>query len=415
MKVFKYLQVALESIVAHKMRAILTMLGIIIGVAAVLSTMGIGRGAAASITERIESQGTNLLTVNPGAASSGGGLGGESGSAGTLTIGDARALTDQDLHPAIAVVAPEYGSNARLVFGNTNTQNTVTGVTADYATVRNLKVASGRFLTPEEVEGQRQVVVLGSELALDLFGNEDPLGLSIRIDAQPFQIVGILEESGGFGRNSPDEQAYVPIGLAQGRLFNAPRYRGEYTVTSLNIQAASPEQVDAAERQTEMTLRLRHSLQPDDDNDFRVFNQASLLETASDITATLTIFLGSIGAISLLVGGIGIMNIMLVSVTERTREIGLRKAIGAHDHDILLQFLVEALVLCFLGGLIGVGLAYGIAALLAQIPGFSITVRIEADSLALALGFSLLAGLVFGIYPAMRATQLDPIEALRSE
>jgi putative ABC transport system permease protein len=415
MKVFKYLQVALESIVAHKMRAILTMLGIIIGVAAVLSTMGIGRGAAASITERIESQGTNLLTVNPGAASSGGGLGGESGSAGTLTIGDARALTDQDLHPAIAVVAPEYGSNARLVFGNTNTQNTVTGVTADYATVRNLKVASGRFLTPKEVEGQRQVVVLGSELALDLFGNEDPLGLSIRIDAQPFQIVGILEESGGFGRNSPDEQAYVPIGLAQGRLFNAPRYRGEYTVTSLNIQAASPEQVDAAERQTEMTLRLRHSLQPDDDNDFRVFNQASLLETASDITATLTIFLGSIGAISLLVGGIGIMNIMLVSVTERTREIGLRKAIGAHDHDILLQFLVEALVLCFLGGLIGVGLAYGIAALLAQIPGFSITVRIEADSLALALGFSLLAGLVFGIYPAMRATQLDPIEALRSE
>jgi putative ABC transport system permease protein len=257
--------------------------------------------------------------------------------------------------------------------------------------------------------------VLGSELALDLFGTEDPLGLMIRIDAQPFQIVGILEESGGFGRNSPDEQAYVPIGLAQGRLFNAPRYRGEYTVTSLNIQAASPELVDAAEKQTEMTLRLRHSLQPDDDNDFRVFNQASLLETASDITATLTIFLGSIGAISLLVGGIGIMNIMLVSVTERTREIGLRKAIGAHDHDILLQFLVEALVLCFLGGLIGVGLAYGIAALLANIPGFTINVRIEADSLALALGFSLIAGLVFGIYPAMRATQLDPIEALRSE
>lgn len=415
MKLFKYLQVALESIVAHKMRAILTMLGIIIGVAAVLSTMGIGRGAAASITERIESQGTNLLTVNPGAASSGGGLGGESGSAGTLTSGDARALMDTDLHPAIALVAPEYGSNARLVSGNTNTQNTVTGVTADFATVRNLTVASGRFLTEEEVETERQVVVVGSELALDLFGTEDPLGLTIRIEAQPFQIVGVLEESGGFGRSSPDEQAYVPIGLAQGRLFNAPRYRGEYTVTSLNIQAASAELVDAAERQTEMTLRLRHSLQPDDDNDFNIFNQASLLETASDITATLTIFLGSIGAISLLVGGIGIMNIMLVSVTERTREIGLRKAIGAHDHDILLQFLVEALVLCFLGGLIGVGLAYGIAALLAQIPGFTFAVRIEADSLALALGFSLLAGLVFGIYPAMRATQLDPIEALRSE
>jgi putative ABC transport system permease protein len=414
MKVFKYLQVALESIVAHKMRAILTMLGIIIGVAAVLSTMGIGRGAAASITERIESQGTNLLTVNPGATSSGG-LGGESGSARTLTIGDANALMDTNLHPAIALVASEYGSNARLVNGSINTQNTVTGVTAAYASVRNLEVASGRFLTEAEVEAQSQVVVLGSELSADLFGNEDPLGLSIRINAQPFQIVGILEESGGFGRNTPDEQAYVPIGLAQGRLFNAPRYRGEYTVTSLNIQAASAELVDAAEKQTEMTLRLRHSLQPDDENDFSIFNQASLLETASDITATLTIFLGSIGAISLLVGGIGIMNIMLVSVTERTREIGLRKAIGAHDHDILLQFLVEALVLCFIGGLIGVGLAYGIAALLAQIPGFTFNVVIESDSLALALGFSLLAGLIFGIYPAMRATQLDPIEALRSE
>jgi putative ABC transport system permease protein len=312
-------------------------------------------------------------------------------------------------------VASEYGSNARLVNGSINTQNTVTGVTAAYASVRNLEVASGRFLTEAEVEAQSQVVVLGSELSADLFGNEDPLGLSIRINAQPFQIVGILEESGGFGRNTPDEQAYVPIGLAQGRLFNAPRYRGEYTVTSLNIQAASAELVDAAEKQTEMTLRLRHSLQPDDENDFSIFNQASLLETASDITATLTIFLGSIGAISLLVGGIGIMNIMLVSVTERTREIGLRKAIGAHDHDILLQFLVEALVLCFIGGLIGVGLAYGIAALLAQIPGFTFNVVIESDSLALALGFSLLAGLIFGIYPAMRATQLDPIEALRSE
>jgi len=414
MKVFKYLQVALESIVAHKMRAILTMLGIIIGVAAVLVTMGIGRGAASNITERIESQGTNLLTINPG-ASSAGGLSGASGSAGTLTMGDARALANRELHPGIEWVAPEYGSNARLVVGSTNTQNTVTGVTAAYATVRNLEIATGRFLTEEEIEAQSQVVVLGSELAVDLYGPEDPLGLSVRIDAQPFQVVGVLKESGGFGRNTPDEQAYVPIGLAQGRLFNAPRYRGEYTVSSLNVQAVSSDQVDAAEQQIETTLRLRHNLQASDENDFNIFNQASLLETASDITQTLTIFLGSIGAISLLVGGIGIMNIMLVSVTERTREIGLRKAIGAHDSDILLQFLVEALVLCFLGGLIGVGLAYGLASLLAQVPAFTFQVLIQSDSLALALGFSLLAGLVFGIYPAMRATQLDPIEALRSE
>jgi putative ABC transport system permease protein len=228
-------------------------------------------------------------------------------------------------------------------------------------------------------------------------------------------VVGVLKESGGFGRNTSDNQAFVPLGIAQGRLFNAPRYRGEYTLTSLNIQAASADRVEAAKQQIETTLRLRHNLGPDDNNDFDLFDQASLLEVASDIAQTLTLFLGAIGAISLLVGGIGIMNIMLVSVTERTREIGLRKAIGAHDSDILLQFLVEALLLCFLGGLVGVGLAYGLAALLAQVPAFTFRVVIQPDSLALALGFSLLAGLVFGIYPAMRATQLDPIEALRSE
>lgn len=414
MKVIKYFQVALESIIAHKLRAILTMLGIIIGVAAVLITMGIGRGAAANITARIQSQGTNLLSISPGASSSGG-VSGESGSAGTLTIADANTLMNRTLHPAVGLVAPEYGANAQLVYGSKNSRSQVTGVTTAQVTVRNLTVASGRFLTDEEIQNQSQVVVLGSELAGDLFEAENPVGLSVRINAQPFQVVGVLAEAGGFGRNTPDEQAYVPIGLAQGRLFNAARYRGEYTVTSISVQAASAEQVDAAQRQIESTLRLRHNLKADVDNDFNLFNQASLLETASDIAQTLTVFLGAIGAVSLIVGGIGIMNIMLVSVTERTREIGLRKAIGAHDTDILLQFLVEALVLCFLGGLIGVGLAFGLAALFAQIPSFTFTVLIQPDALMLALGFSLLSGLIFGIYPALRATRLDPIEALRSE
>ncbi len=414
MRIIKYLQVALESIVTHKMRAILTMLGIIIGVAAVLTTMGIGRGAAANITARIESQGTNLLTINPGASRTGG-VSGASGSARTLTMGDVSALLDSRVHSNLALVAPEYAANARLVYGSTNTQNQVTGVTTSYAQVRNLETASGRLLTAAEIEAQSQVVVLGSELAGDLFATENPVGLSVRINAQPFQVVGVLKETGGFGRNTPDNQAFVPIAIAQGRLFNAPRYRGEYTVTGINIQVASADQVDAAQQQIETTLRLRHNLKADDSNDFSIFNQASLLETASDISRTLTLFLGAIGAISLIVGGIGIMNIMLVSVTERTREIGLRKAIGAHDSDILLQFLVEALVLCFLGGLIGVGLAYGLAALLARVPAFTFTVVIQPDSLVLALSFSLLAGLIFGIYPALRATQLDPIEALRSE
>jgi putative ABC transport system permease protein len=414
MRAVRYLRVALESIVAHKLRAILTMLGIIIGVAAVLTTMGIGRGAAADITERIESQGTNLLTIFPG-ASSVGGLSGGAGSATTLTMGDVEALQDTSLHPALDLVAPEYSDTARLVYSDTNTQNTVVGVTADYAQVRNQEVASGRYLTPADSQEQAHVVVLGSELATDLFGGENPVGLSLRINGEPFQVVGVLEETGGFGRNSPDTQAYVPIQVAQGRLFNADRYRGEYTVSSIYVQVVNQDQTDEAQSQIETTLRLRHNLRADQDNDFDIFDQASMLETAEDISQTLTVFLGAIGAVSLLVGGIGIMNIMLVSVTERTREIGLRKAIGAHDNDILLQFLVEALVLCFLGGLIGVGLAYGVAALFDRIPALTFNVVIQPDSLTLALGFSLLAGLAFGIYPAMRATQLDPIEALRSE
>jgi len=404
----------LESIAAHKLRAILTMLGIIIGVAAVLTTMGIGRGAAASITERIESQGTNLLTISPG-ASSVGGLSGGAGSATTLTMGDVEALQDTGLHPAVALVAPEYNASARLVYGDTNTQNTVVGVTSDHATVRNQEIASGRYLTPADSQEQAHVAVLGSELAADLFAGENPVGLSVRINGEPFQVIGVLEEVGGFGRNTPDTQAFVPIEVAQGRLFNADRYRGEYTVSSIYVQVVNQDQTDAAQRQIETTLRLRHNLRADQENDFDIFDQASLLETAADISQTMTIFLGAIGAVSLLVGGIGIMNIMLVSVTERTREIGLRKAVGAHDNDILLQFLVEALVLCFLGGLVGVGLAYGVAALFGRIPALTFNVVIQPDSLALALSFSLLAGLVFGIYPAMRATQLDPIEALRSE
>jgi putative ABC transport system permease protein len=414
MRVIRYLRVALESIIAHKLRAVLTMLGIIIGVTAVLTTMGIGRGAAANITERIESQGTNLLTISPG-ASNVGGLRGGVGSASTLTMGDVQALQDTKLHPALALVAPEYSDTARLVYGDTNTQNTVLGVTADYTQVRNQEVTSGRYLTAADNQEQAHVVVLGSELTADLFDGENPVGLSVRINGEPFQVIGVLKETGGFGRNSPDMQAFVPIEVAQGRLFNADRYRGEYTVSSIYVQVISQDQTDAAQHQIETTLRLRHNLRADQDDDFGIFDQASLLETIADVSQTLTVFLGAIGAISLLVGGIGIMNIMLVSVTERTREIGLRKAVGAHDNDILLQFLVEALVLCFLGGLIGVGLAYGVAALFARIPALTFNVVIQPDSLALALSFSLLAGLVFGIYPAMRATQLDPIEALRSE
>lgn len=399
MKVIKYLQVAFESVVAHKMRAILTMLGIIIGVAAVLTTMGIGRGAAANITENIESQGTNLLTIS------------SMRSVNTMTMADVADLSNPEWHPGIEHVAPEYRSSATLIYADTETSAQVSGVIPVSQKVRNFDVASGRYFTDEDA--QNRVVVLGASLAGDLFASENPVGLTLRINGEPYQVIGVLEESGGFG--GVDQQALVPLAVAQGRLFSAPRYRGQLTVSTIYVEVKNQDQIDATELQIESTLRLNHYLRADDDNDFFIQNQADMLETLSSVSETLTVFLGAIGAVSLLVGGIGIMNIMLVSVTERTREIGLRKAIGAHDSDILLQFLIEALVLCFIGGLIGVGLSFGVGFILGKIPSFSFTVLIQPDSIMLALTFSILSGLIFGIYPAMRATRLDPIEALRSE
>ena len=252
-------------------------------------------------------------------------------------------------------------------------------------------------------------------MATDLFGKAEPVGQPLRIGSEPFTVIGVLTESGGQGFNSPDDQAFVPVGVAQSRLFNATRYRGDYVVSNISVSAVSDTQVDAAMYQIEQTLRLRHSLAADDDNDFRVRNQSSLLELASNITGTLTLLLGGIGAISLLVGGIGIMNIMLVSVTERTREIGLRKALGAHDSDILLQFLIEAALLTVLGGLIGIGLSQAVSWIVDQVFDGSFSLVISMNAILLALGVSAACGLIFGLYPAVRATRLDPIEALRYE
>jgi putative ABC transport system permease protein len=405
MRALRYFGVALESILAHKLRAILTMLGIIIGVAAVLTTMGIGAGAAANITSNIQRQGVNLLTVSARGGSD----------ASKLTTKDALVLANRQMFPDLAAVVPEYSGNATLVVGDTNSDNQVIGTVAQYATVRNLELAEGRFLSDDEVTNQRRVVVLGASLAADLFAGGEAVGQQIRINSELYEVIGVLEETGGAGFGSNDERAFAPITVAQGRLFNAPRYRGDYTIASMSIQVASAERLDAAAQQVERTLRLRHGLGPDDDNDFNLVNQASLLELAGDISATLTAFLGSIGAVSLLVGGIGIMNIMLVSVTERTREIGLRKALGAQDSDIMMQFVIESLVLCTLGGAIGMGFSYGVAFLVGRIPGFPFPVVIQPQALLLALGVSTACGFLFGLYPALRATRLDPIEALRYE
>ena len=401
MTLIRYGWLSLTSILANKLRSLLTMLGVIIGVAAVLVTLGIGSGAAASITADIESQGTNLLTVTA--------------TGSTLTLGDAVALGDRTLHPEIESVVPEYSAQASLVAGDESVQAQVVGVTPEYAVVRNLGVARGRFVTGDENQAQATVAVLGATLANDLFGSDDVVGREVRLGNHLLEVVGVLEESGGAGFGSNDGRAFVPLGSAQGRLFAAPRYRGELTLTGLSIGVADSELMDQAEHAVEQTLRLRHSLAADDDNDFTIFNQASLLDIASSVTNTLSVFLGSIGAVSLLVGGIGIMNIMLVAVTERTKEIGLRRAVGARDRDILLQFLIEALVLCLLGGAIGAGLSYGLGALLGLLPGFPFQIVITGQALALALGVSSASGFIFGLYPALRATRLDPIEALRYE
>ena len=405
MKFLRYSGVAFESIMSNKLRSILTMLGLIIGVASVLTTIGIGRGAAQGVSNEIEGQGINTLSINPKTENV--------TDSSTLTSGDAKALADKTLHPEILAVAPTNSSFVRVVFGNAGIESQVTGATAAYAKVRNVKVAQGRFFTPAEEAAQQRVVVLSTIAARSLFKDGNPVGQTIRIKNEPFQVVGVLKPSGGDDSESYFRPVYVPIDVAQSHLIKAERYRGEYAVSEITVQVANKEMLQTAEYRVEQTLRIRHNLEAKDKNDFNILNQGKLLEIANNISTMMTALLGSIGTVSLLVGGIGIMNIMLVSVTERTSEIGLRKALGAQDGDILLQFLIEAMVLCAIGSLIGIGLSYTISYTLNHIPDFPFKILIETSALMLALGVGLLSGFVFGLYPAIRATSLDPIEALR--
>jgi len=414
-RLLKYFPLAVENIAVRKLRSFLTMLGVIIGVASVLTTLGIGRGASADIMQDIASEGLTLLIVESGTVSDQAWTSGQ-----PLTMADVAALSDRSLHPDIDQAVPLYKQYIHLGTGNSSTFMEVVGTTPAYAAIHNLELANGRFLTEQEIAQWTKSVVIGADVAQRQFAGANAVGKSLRIANQPYTVVGVLRKRGWDRFGNMDIRAVIPLAVAQDRLRTtspAHRHRGEYTVSEIHVNAVSIERLDAAARQVEQTLRLRRALTGDEPNDFNIDNQAWLLETANSVAATLTAFLAGIGAISLLVGGIGIMNIMLVSVTERTREIGLRKAVGAHNRDILVQFLVEALMLTLVGGLIGIAISYGLAEIVKSFstPDFPLVVLIEPSSLAAAVSVSAACGLLFGLYPAIRATRLDPIETLRHE
>ena len=399
---------ALESLNSNKTRSGLTILGIVIGVAAVIAMLAVGAGAQNVITGSISGIGTNLLFVFSGNTQQ------DVRNPKPLTLGDAQAIADPFQAPSVAAVAPVIQGSREVTFGREITNVSIYGVTPDYEKVRNYDMLEGDFITEENILGRASVAVLGTQTADKLFGrHEGVTGETIRIEGQPFRVIGVLTPKGGSSFGSQDNIVLVPFSTAQTRLIS----RSNQRIDIIFVEAISSEAVQDASNQVSDILRTRHRSQIGMD-DFTVFSQQDFVATAQTITSTLTIFLGGVAAISLLVGGIGIMNIMLVSVTERTREIGLRKAIGARRRDILIQFLTESSLLSLFGGLIGIGLGWLIAfivGLVAQANNTDLTPVVGIDAILLATLFSTAVGLFFGIYPANRAANLEPVEALRYE
>ncbi len=404
-------RLAIGSLLSNKVRSLLTMLGVIIGVASVVALLAIGNGATASITSQISSNGTNLLTVMPGSPNRRGP--GEQTQAQNLTMADVAAIAALKL--PITGPSPTFGGSSQIVAPAADTSATITGVTAAYPAISNLTLSSGSFITDDQVRGADGVIVLGNTLSKTLFGSGTAVGQTVRVAGKTLRVIGVLNVKGSSGFGSVDDQALVPITVAQQQLFGARTPDGNgWKVSQIQISVTNSADMSAVQSRIESLLRDQHDLKSNGTaDDFQVLNQASLLTSLSTVTNLLTYFLASVAGISLLVGGIGIMNIMLVSVTERTREIGLRKAVGARPNDILLQFVVEALVISLAGGLIGLALGGGIA-LAVTLTGL-LTAMVTASSVLLAVGFSLAVGLFFGIYPAQRAAKLNPIDALRHE
>jgi putative ABC transport system permease protein len=399
---------AFESLSANKLRAGLTILGIVIGVGAVIAMVSVGRGAQATITESINGIGTNLIFVFRGGSD-------DVRNPKHITLQDAQAIADPFQAPSVSAVAPVIQDSGKVTFGRESTTTSITGVTPEYQSVRKYSLTEGEFINQEQLLGQASVVLLGSEVADKLFGRQEGLvGETVRVEGQPFRVIGVLQSKGGSGFSNVDNQIMVPFSTAQARLV---RHAVTDQVDLLLVEAVSPKAVPAASEEVAQILRNRHRTAIGAD-DFTILTQQDFLSTASTITNVLTIFLGGVAAISLLVGGIGIMNIMLVSVTERTREIGLRKAVGAHKSDILVQFLAESSVLSLIGGIIGIILGYAIALAVSQIAranNANIAPTISLDIILIATLFSTAVGLFFGLYPANRAANLEPVEALRYE
>jgi len=409
MNPFVTLRIALRAILRNLMRSFLTTLGIIIGVAAVIAMMAIGAGAKAQVEQAFAAMGTNLLIVLPGSTTAGGSFGGF-GSMPTLTWDDLAAIKNEVT--TVKAIAPSMRSNQSLVSDEMNWTTSVTGTTPEYFDIRNWPVAQGELFTQGDVDGGAKVIVLGQTVVSRLYGaTANPVGLTVRVGNTPFTVVGVAAKKGQSANGQDyDDAAFIPSTTFAHRIQGG---LGKFLTGQMYVQATSSETTQRALEDVRALLRDRHHIPPGADDDFSIRNLSEIAGAQAQGTDTMTTLLASVAAVSLLVGGIGIMNIMLVSVTERTREIGIRMAIGAKPASILLQFLIEALVLSLAGGLIGVALGVGVATYLAG--KFHWPMQIQVDVISVSVGFSALVGVVFGLYPAQKASQLDPIDALRYE
>jgi putative ABC transport system permease protein len=405
MNFFESIRISLRSIRVNKMLSFLTMLGIIIGVCSVITMVAISQGATSSVTNQIQSLGSNLLIVAPGQAVQGNVKMG-AGTKDTLTLNDVNVLKKVS---TVQGVAPDTTKSATVTYGDTSYSTTIEGTNPDFITVRNRQMQQGRFFTDPEMNANANVAVLGSDVVTNLFGNPNAsvVGRTVNINSIPFTVIGVLQSQGSSASTNNDDRIIIPITTGIDRIF------GSASVRNIYVSAASADQLSQAQLDVEMALRSSHNLMPSDAEDFQITNQSDVLNTAQGVTSVMTTLLAGTAAISLLVGGIGIMNIMLVSVTERTREIGIRKAIGATRGRILAQFLIEAMVLSVSGGIIGILLGFVGSKALTQFANLATTIQLSP--IVYSFIFSLLVGVVFGVYPARKASRLNPIDALRYE